>query len=92
MNYEVRFTSQFKKDFKLAKRRGLDGKKLAFVVEQLAEGLLLPAQYRDHALSGLWSRHRECHTEPDWLLIYFTIEEKLGLTLVRTGNHNDLFR
>ncbi|NLB70635.1 MAG: type II toxin-antitoxin system YafQ family toxin [Chloroflexi bacterium] len=62
MKYEVKFTSQFKKDFKLAKRRGLDEKKLAIVVEQLAEGLPLPAQYQDHALSGSWSRHRECDT------------------------------
>jgi mRNA interferase YafQ len=92
MKYEVRYTSQFKKDYKLAKWRGLDEKKLGTVVEQLAEGFPLPAKYRDHALGGIWSCHRECHIEPDWLLIYYTFEETLVLTLVRTGSRSDLFR
>ena len=92
MKYSVKFTSQFKKDFKLAKRRGLDETKLTQVVELLANGEPLPDQYHDHALGGVWSKHRECHIEPDWLLIYFEVEETLVLTLVRTGSHSDLFR
>jgi len=91
MKYTVKFTSQFKKDFKLAKRRGLDQTKISRVIDSLAKGDTLPEQYHDLALSGVWSRHRECHIEPDWLLIYFMIEETLVLTLVRTGSHSDLF-
>lgn len=91
MKYAIKFTSQFKKDFKLAKRRGLDETKISRVIDSLAKGETLPEQFHDHALSGVWSRHRECHIEPDWLLIYFMIEETLVLTLVRTGSHSDLF-
>lgn len=91
MKYSVKFTSQFKKDLKLAKRRGLDETKFVNVLEILADGECLPEQYHDHALSGVWSKHRECHIEPDWLLIYFLVEDTLILTLVRTGSHSDLF-
>ncbi|MEL7626757.1 MAG: type II toxin-antitoxin system YafQ family toxin [Anaerolineaceae bacterium] len=91
MKYSVKFTSQFKKDLKLAKRRGLDETKFVNVLEILTDGECLPEQYHDHALSGVWSKHRECHIEPDWLLIYFLVEDTLILTLVRTGSHSDLF-
>ena len=91
MKYAIKFTSQFKKDFKLAKRRGLDETKISRVIDSRAKGETLPEQFHDHALSGVGSRHRECHIEPDWLLIYFMIEETLVLTLVRTGSHSDLF-
>lgn len=92
MKYSVKFTGQLKKDFKLARRRGFDVTKFTRIVEILTTGDPLPNQYRDHALSGVWSNHRECHIEPDWLLIYYTIEETLVLTLVRTGSHSDLFK
>ena len=92
MKYLVRFTSQFKKDFKLAKRRGLDETKLTKVIETLTNGDALPEQFRDHALSVVWAKHRECHIDQDWLLIYLQVEETLVLTLVRTGSHSDLFR
>jgi mRNA interferase YafQ len=82
-------TNRFLKDTKLAERRGKDLRKLEAVILLLASGSELPARLKDHALSGDWSHHRDCHIEPDWLLIY-----KIGvddLHLVRTGTHSDLF-
>lgn len=57
----------------------------------LAEDIPLPEKYCDHALSGMWAKHRECHIQPDWLLIYYKSEDVLVLTLSRTGSHSDLF-
>ncbi len=89
--YEIKHTTQFKKDYKLAKRRGLNLSLLKDVISKLANGESLDARYRDHALSGNWSRHRECHIQPDWLLIYRIEDGILVLTLSRTGTHSDLF-
>lgn len=83
-------TSQFVKDLKRLSRRGKNLGKLKDVVRKLADGEPLEPRHRDHALSGQWSRSRDCHIEPDWLLIY-TVDEK-GLRLERTGTHSDLFR
>ena len=58
----------------------------------LANGEKLPEKYHDHELTGNWKEHRECHIQPDWLLIYKLTERELILTLVRTGSHSDLFR
>jgi len=91
MKYIVKLTSQFKKDYKLAKRRGKNISELQRVVEVLAEGKSLPEKYHDHALVGSWNRHRECHIENDWLLIYCMYENALVLELARTGSHADLF-
>lgn len=82
-------TSQFKRDIKKIKKRGLDLKKLQHIVELLLEEKELPRKNKDHILTGNWHKHRECHIEPDWLLIYI-IDESL-LKLVRTGTHADLF-
>lgn len=90
--YDIQRTSQFKKDFKLAKKRGCDMKQLADVITMLASGEKLPPKYYDHSLSGKYSDYRECHVEPDWLLIYRIYEEQLILTLFRTGTHSDLFK
>ncbi len=68
MSYEIRFTNQFKKDIKLAKKQGKDIDKLFSVVDILAAGGTLPPKYRDHELSGNYKGCRECHIEPDWLL------------------------
>ncbi len=91
MKYEIERTSQFKKDYKLAKKRGLDLSELKKVISLLADGEALPLEYRDHILSGSFSGYRECHVKPDWLLIYKITENLLILTLYRTGTHSDLF-
>lgn len=89
--YRLAVTSQFKKDFKKAKKRGKDLSKLIEAVDTLAAGERLDPTYHDHALKGEWEGFRDCHIEGDWLLIY-TIDEEAGeLLLVRTGTHADLF-
>ncbi len=87
----VKFTTQFRKDYKLAMKRGLRIALLEEVVERLAMGEPLPEKNRDHALTGDWVGHRECHIQPDWLLIYRMEGDVLVLTLDRTGSHSDLF-
>ena len=89
--YEIKYTTQFKKDYKLAKRRNMKLQILKDVVIKLANGEQLETKYRDHALSGDWIGHRECHLLPDWLLIYRIEDDILVLTLTRTGTHSDLF-
>ena len=89
--YEIKNTTQFKKDYKLAKRRELDISLLKDIVTKLANGEPLDPKYKDHSLSGNWTGHRECHIQPDWLLIYRYEENVLILTLTRTGTHSDLF-
>lgn len=91
IKYEIQRTSQFKKDYKLAVKRGCDINKLQKVVMILASGETLPEEYRDHPLRGNYSGYRECHIEPDWLLVYRITENVLVLTLYRTGTHSDLF-
>ena len=91
LKYEVRFTSQFKKDLKLAKKQGKDLEKMYRIVEVLANGERLSLKYRDHALTGNLKGLRECHIEPDWLLIYRIEKDLLVLGLTRTGTHSDLF-
>lgn len=91
MKYEVKFTAQFKREFKRSQKQGKDMDKLRSVVAVLAEGQRLARQYRDHALTGQWSGFRECHIQPDWLLIYRVDNGVLVLTLSRTGTHAELF-
>ena len=88
--YVVKATSQFKKDYKLAMKRGLKISLLDEVIALLSKGEELPEKYRDHALIGNWLGHRECHILPDWLLIYRVENDVLVLTLSRTGSHSDL--
>ncbi|MBQ8142262.1 MAG: type II toxin-antitoxin system YafQ family toxin [Bacilli bacterium] len=91
MSKRVIWTSLFKKEYKLAIKRGLPIKELDNVIRLLAEDAPLPAKYKDHELSGIWKGFRECHIQPDWLLIYKILENKLVLSLTRTGSHSDLF-
>ena len=91
MTYDVKYTSRFKKDYKLLKKRGYDMGKLLDVVDMLREGRELPAEYKDHPLRGDYVGHRDCHIEPDWVLIYFKSESTLVLSLTRTGTHSDVF-
>lgn len=89
--YIVKPTTQFKKDFKLAMKRSMKIELLEEVIAMLAMGETLPDRHKDHALTGNWVGHRECHILPDWLLIYRIEDEVLVLTLARTGTHSDLF-
>lgn len=89
--YVVKFTTQFRKDYKLAMKRGLKIELLEQVIMLLAAGETLAEKNKDHALTGNWVGHRECHILPDWLLVYRVEDDVLVLTLTRTGSHSDLF-
>lgn len=82
-------TNQFKKDIKRLQKRGKDLGKLKSVIDLLIAKQPLPPKNRDHQLRGNWVGHRDCHIEPDWLLIYKLLEDELRLE--RTGTHSDLF-
>ncbi len=91
-NYQLILTGKFKKSLKLAKKRGFDIGLLEKVVDVLQSGLPLDKKYKDHALQGDYKDFRECHIQPDWLLIYLIQDAVLTLTLVDTGTHRDLFK
>ena len=84
-------SNRFKKDLKLAIRRGYNISLLEEVVNKLAMGEILEKKYRDHELSGDFKGLRECHITPDWLLVYQIVDSELVLYLSRTGTHSDLF-
>ncbi len=86
---KVRTASKFRRDFKLAKKRGRDIDILTEVVELLREGEILNEMWKDHGLRGDWIGSRECHLTPDWMLIYEIAEDEI--ILQRTGSHSDLF-
>ena len=92
MKYEVKFITQFKKDLKLAKKQNKDIEKLFAVVELLAKGEKLDFEYKDHDLSGNYKGTRECHIEPDWLLVYEYQNDVLVLMVYRLGSHSELFK
>jgi mRNA interferase YafQ len=92
MKYDVQFTSQFKKDLKLARKQNKNIDKLYDVIEVLANGGTLEKKYKDHGLSGDYKGTRECHIEPDWLLVYEIREKVLVLMLNRVGTHAELFK
>lgn len=83
------FENRFKKDIKLLEKRGKDMRKLKAVIEKLLKNQELEAKYKDHALIGNWNGYRDCHIEPDWLLIYKISDT--NLFLVRSGSHSNLF-
>ena len=91
MNYELVLTGKFKKSLKLAKKRGLDIGLLDSVVDKLLYGVPLEEKFKDHELKGKYKGFRECHIQPDWLLLYLLEDDILVLTLVDTGTHTDLF-
>lgn len=82
-------TNQFERDVERARRRGKDLTKLRAVMETLLQPGLLQPKHRDHKLKGSWAGYRECHVEPDWLLIYKPLPE--AVLFARTGSHQDLF-
>lgn len=90
--YQVKFTTTFKKSYKLMKKRGLDLSLLDTIVDKLRQGIPLEEKYRDHALTGNFEGFRECHIKPDWLLVYLIEDDILTLTLVDTGSHSDIFK
>ena len=87
----IRFNNRMKRDVKIMKKRGKDLKKLEEVLDKLAKGESLPAKNKDHQLKGVWQEFRECHIEPDWLLIYRIEEDVLILYAIATGSHADSF-
>lgn len=90
MSYAIKFTSAYKKSYKLMKKRGLDISLLDDVVDTLRQGKILEEKYHDHELKGKLKGFRECHIQSDWLLIYLIEDDILTLTLVDTGSHSDL--
>ena len=91
MKLDIVWTSRFKKDYKLAIKRHMNIDLLDDIIRTLSRGESLPAKNKDHELTGEWAGHRECHIQPDWLLIYRIEDDILVLTLARTGSHSDLF-
>ena len=92
MKYKIKSTTRYKKNYKAAKKRGLDVSLLNDVVNKLANGDTLDSKYKDHALNGNYSDFGECHIKPDWLLVYMLEKDILILTLVGTGKHNEVFK
>lgn len=91
MKYQVLLTSKFKKDFKLLKKQGKNTDKILAVINKLARGESLDAKYKDHPLLGGYLGARECHIEPDLLLIYEKQENILILNILSAGSHSNLF-
>ena len=86
----LKTTGQFRKDYKRCKKLGLDMRLLETVVDTLLAEKPLDAKHRDHALTGNYDGFRECHIQPDWLLIYRADRDALILTATRTGTHSEL--
>ena len=84
------YSTQFKKDYKRIKKQDKDLQKLKIIIDLLTSGQPLEEKYRDHQLSGKWKGHRDCHIEPDWILIYRLTSDSLFLE--RMGSHSDLFK
>ena len=91
MKYTVKPTNKFQKDLKRIQKRGYDINLLTDIIKKLANGEALPRENKDHPLTGNYKGARECHIQPDWLLVYEISEENLYLYLTRTGTHSDLF-
>lgn len=93
VKYQLRYTSDFKKNYKKIKKQGKDVQKLKVVISKLANGLELEEKYKNHILtdSKYYKNCGECHIEPDWLLVYQYIDNELILVLVATGSHSELF-
>ena len=84
-------TTKYERDARRMFRRGKNFDRLDHVIDLLCNEIHLPEQYHDHPLHGDWEGYRECHIEPDWLLVYKIEEKKLILVLTRTGSHADIF-
>jgi mRNA interferase YafQ len=89
--YTVAYTTQFRREYKLALRRGQKEALIQKVITLIATKTPLPAKYKAHKLSGDYKDCWECHVLPDWLLIWRINEQANTLVLIRTGTHSDLF-
>jgi mRNA interferase YafQ len=89
--YSIIYTGKMKRDVKRAQKRGKDINKLTITLDLLSSGQPMPEKYNDHPLKGEMKEYRECHIEPDWLLVYQIAEDKLILYASGTGTHSDLF-
>lgn len=92
MKYNIKVSNKYLKDLKLARKRGLNEDLLNEVVKKLSSDIPLEKQHHDHSLKGNYIGFRECHINPDWLLIYYKDKEVRILSLERTGTHSDLFK
>ena len=90
MKYIIQKTNVFKKDYKRMLKRGCNEQLFMEVVAKLQNGEALPEKNKDHDLTGNWKGYRECHIQPDWLLVYRYLDNRLLLSLTRTGSHSDL--
>lgn len=91
MKYSVKFTGQFKKDLKAAKKQGKNIEKVFALIDRLANGETLEPIFRAHSLVGKYKDCLECHVEPNWLLVYEYFDDVLVLDLYRLGSHSELF-
>ena len=90
--HHLRFTNQFKKDYKLAQKRGYDLSEFQEIVDKLRNREPLDPKYKDHPLSNNWKNHRDFHLHPDVVVIYCIKNNNLILEMVRMGSHSDLFK
>ena len=90
MRYKLAVTNTFKRDYKKIVKRNYNISLLENVVDKLLNGEQLPESNKDHDLKGKWNGYRECHIQPDWLLVYKISDNILTITLSRTGTHSDL--
>lgn len=90
--YKIKYTTKFKSDYKLIKKQKINLDKILKVIQLLSEGETLPAEYKNHILSGKYKGFNECNIEADWLLIYYINDKNLVLLLIRTGSHSNLFK
>ena len=90
--YKIVFTGRMKRDVKLMKKRHKNIELLIDILDKLSKGITLPERNKDHQLKGEWKDFRECHIEPDWLLIYRIEEDELILYATATGSHADLLK
>ena len=88
---KIVFSNKFKRDFKRSKKQHRNIAEFEKVLKLLVSGKKLPESYRDHSLTGNYADYRECHIEPDWLLVYKIDNDKIELLLFRLGSHSDLF-
>jgi len=91
LTYEIRITTKCKKDIKLASKQGKNINLLFEIVYKLSEGIALEPKYKDHKLSGKYEGMRECHIDPDFLLVYGINDKELVLYLLRVGSHSSIF-
>ena len=91
MKYIIEKKKEFKQGLKRCRKRGKNIDLIDDIINELANGIRLDAKHNDHKLHGKYTGYRECHIEPDWLLIYKIENDKLILTLTNTGTHSDLF-